>query len=93
MSEYSPTLGTRTKAEHGIDCGLALTMIHECRTYTIHPGQLGWYLKCAVRKGDSMRTDKYRWLVGSWWSEFGMLNRVDHIWGSGLSTLAECTRL
>lgn len=55
-------------------------MIHEYRTYTIHPGQLRRYLALAETKVQPIRQDKYGRLVGFWYSEFGTLNQVHHIW-------------
>lgn len=55
-------------------------MIHEYRTYTIHPGQLARYLDLANRKVVSVRGERYGRLVGFWWSEFGTYNQVHHIW-------------
>jgi hypothetical protein len=55
-------------------------MIHEYRTYTIHPAQLRRYLQLAQTKVQPIRQDKYGRLVGFWYSEFGTLNQVHHIW-------------
>lgn len=55
-------------------------MIHEYRTYTIHPGQLHRYLELAETKVQPIRQDKYGRLVGFWYSEFGTLNQVHHVW-------------
>lgn len=55
-------------------------MIHEYRTYTIHPGQLRRYLELAETKVQPIRQDKYGRLAGFWYTEFGTLNQVHHIW-------------
>lgn len=55
-------------------------MIHEYRTYTIHPGQLERYLELAETKVQPIRQDRYGRLIGFWYSEFGVLNQVHHIW-------------
>lgn len=55
-------------------------MLHEYRTYTIHPGKLRAYLTLAGEKAIPIRRNDYGRLVGFWWSEAGMLNQVHHIW-------------
>ena len=55
-------------------------MIHEYRTYTIHPGQLERYLALADTRAIPIRGDDYGRLVAFWWSEAGALNQVHHIW-------------
>lgn len=55
-------------------------MIHEYRTYTMHPGQLEAYLELAETKVQPIRQDKYGKLVGFWYSEFGRMHQVHHIW-------------
>lgn len=55
-------------------------MIHEYRTYTMHPGQLERYLDLAETMVQPIRRDEYGKLVGFWFSEFGRLHQVHHIW-------------
>jgi hypothetical protein len=55
-------------------------MIHELRTYTLVPGKLPEYLKLSGDIGRKARGDKYGTLVGHWFTEFGTLNQVVHLW-------------
>jgi hypothetical protein len=55
-------------------------MIHEYRTYTLHPGSLERYLELAESVVQPIRQDKYGKLIGFWYSEFGHLHQVHHIW-------------
>lgn len=55
-------------------------MIHEYRTYAIHPGQLERYLELAESRVQPIRQDRYGRLVGFWYSEFGKMHQVHHIW-------------
>jgi hypothetical protein len=55
-------------------------VIHEYRTYTMYPGQLERYLELAETKVQPIREDRYGKLVGFWYSEFGSLHQVHHIW-------------
>ena len=55
-------------------------MIHELRTYTIHPGKLGEYAELSGSVGRPIRGDRFGRLVGYWTSELGPLNQVVHIW-------------
>lgn len=55
-------------------------MIHEYRTYTLHPGKLENYVQLAETKVVPIRQDRYGRLLGFWYSEFGTLNQVHHIW-------------
>ncbi len=56
-------------------------MIYELRTYTLVPGKQGEYLKLSGDVGRKARGDKYGTLVGHWFTEFGTLNQVVHLWG------------
>ncbi|NKC33891.1 NIPSNAP family protein [Falsiroseomonas selenitidurans] len=55
-------------------------MLHEYRTYTIHPAQLGAYVRLANQKAIPIRGDDYGRLLGFWVSEAGTLCQVHHIW-------------
>ena len=55
-------------------------MIHELRTYTLQPGKQGEYLKLSAEVGRKARGNKYGTLEGHWYSEFGTLNQVVHLW-------------
>jgi NIPSNAP protein len=55
-------------------------MIYELRTYTLVPGKQAEYLKLSGDVGRKARGDKYGTLVGHWFTEFGTLNQVVHLW-------------
>jgi len=55
-------------------------MIHELRTYTLHPGKQAEYLKLNLEVGRKVRGDNYGILRGSWTTEFGTLNQYVHLW-------------
>jgi len=55
-------------------------MIHELRTYTLQPGTQGQYLKNSAEVGRKIRGDNYGKLEGFWFTEFGTLNQVVHLW-------------
>ena len=55
-------------------------MIHELRTYTIHPGKLATYVELSGSVGRPIRGDRFGKLVGYWSTEFGPLNQVVHVW-------------
>ncbi len=55
-------------------------MIYELRTYTLQPGTQGTYLKNSAEIGRRIRGDKYGKLEGFWFTEFGTLNQVVHLW-------------
>jgi NIPSNAP protein len=55
-------------------------MINELRTYTLVPGKVNEYLKLSSEVGRKIRGDRYGKLEGFWFTEFGMLNQVVHIW-------------
>jgi len=55
-------------------------MIYELRTYTLTPGKQGEYLKLSAEVGRKARGDKYGKLEGHWFTEFGTLNQVVHLW-------------
>ncbi len=55
-------------------------MIHELRTYTLQPGRLPEYLKLSAEVGRKARGDRYGKLEGFWFTEFGTLNQVVHLW-------------
>src|SRR5215469_10419041 len=56
-------------------------MIYELRTYTLQPGTQAQYLKNSAEIGRKIRGDKYGKLEGFWYTEFGTLNQVVHLWG------------
>jgi hypothetical protein len=55
-------------------------MIHELRSYTLVPGKQGEYVKLASEVSRKIRGDKYGKLEGYWFTEFGTLNQVVHLW-------------
>lgn len=55
-------------------------MIHELRTYTLVPGKQAEYLKLSAEVGRKARGDDYGKLEGFWYSEFGTVNQVVHLW-------------
>jgi hypothetical protein len=66
-------------------------MIHELRTYTLVPGTQAQYLKLSGEVGRKIRGDKYGKLEGFWFTEFGTLNQLVHLWS--FSDLNERERL
>jgi hypothetical protein len=54
-------------------------MIYEMRTYDVKPGMLNTYLKLFNDVGMPERKPHNN-LVGFWFTEFGELNQVVHIW-------------
>jgi hypothetical protein len=66
-------------------------MIHELRSYTLVPGKQGEYLKLAAGVGREARGDRYGTLAGHWYTEFGTLNQVVHLWS--YADLGERARL
>jgi hypothetical protein len=54
-------------------------MIYEMRTYDVKPGMLNTYLKVFTEVGMPERKPHNN-LVGFWFTEFGELNQVVHIW-------------
>ncbi|HET7874543.1 MAG TPA: NIPSNAP family protein [Methylomirabilota bacterium] len=55
-------------------------MIHELRTYTLMPGKQAEYLKLSGETGRKIRGDRYGKLEGFWYTEFGTLNQLVHLW-------------
>jgi uncharacterized protein YbaA (DUF1428 family) len=55
-------------------------MIYELRTYTLVPGKQAEYLKLSGDVGRKARGDRFGTLVGHWFTEFGTLNQVVHLW-------------
>lgn len=56
-------------------------MIHELRTYTLHPGAVGPWLKLYEEKAlPVLSTIEGMRLVGFFRTETGVLNRVMHLW-------------
>jgi hypothetical protein len=56
------------------------TMIHEYRTYTLHPHLFARYCELAEQKAIPIRGNEYGQLVAFWISEGGLLCQVHHIW-------------
>ena len=54
-------------------------MIYEMRTYDVKPGLLPAYLKIFKEVGMLAR-EPHNNLVGFWFTEFGALSQVVHIW-------------
>jgi hypothetical protein len=55
-------------------------MIHELRTYTLIPGTQAAYLRLSAEVGRKVRGDRFGKLEGFWFTEFGTLNQVVHLW-------------
>lgn len=55
-------------------------MIHELRIYTLWPGKVPEFLKLAEERAMPIRGDNYGRLVGYWFTEFGPLNQIFHLW-------------
>jgi hypothetical protein len=55
-------------------------MIHELRSYVLHPGRQPDFLAHAGDVGLRVRGDDYGKLEGYWASELGLLNQVFHLW-------------
>jgi NIPSNAP len=55
-------------------------MIHELRTYTLKPGTQAQYLKLSGEVGRKIRGDKFGKQEGFWFTEFGTLNQLVHLW-------------
>ena len=55
-------------------------MIVEQRTYTIHPGQIGPYVKAYAAEGLAIQKPILGRLVGYYTTEFGPLNQAIHMW-------------
>lgn len=55
-------------------------MIYELRTYTLVPGKQAEYLRLSAEVGRQARGDRYGVLEGHWYTEFGTLNQVVHLW-------------
>ena len=55
-------------------------MIHELRIYTLGPGQAPAFLKLVKELGMAIRGNDYGTLEGYWYTEFGQLNQVVHLW-------------
>jgi len=55
-------------------------MIYELRTYTLVPGKQADYLTLSSEVGRAVRGDRYGKLEGFWYTEFGTLNQVVHLW-------------
>lgn len=55
-------------------------MIYEMRTYTLQAGKVPEMLKHASEISVKVRGDNYGKLEGYWFSEFGALNQVWHLW-------------
>ncbi len=66
-------------------------MIHELRTYTLHPGVLEDYLAAAATIGGPIRGNDYGVNHGYWTTESGRVNQVWHLWS--FESFEERTRL
>jgi hypothetical protein len=55
-------------------------MIHELRTYTLKAGTQAAYLKLSGELGRKIRGDRYGKLEGYWYTEFGTINQLVHLW-------------
>ncbi|HEU5192809.1 MAG TPA: NIPSNAP family protein, partial [Methylomirabilota bacterium] len=55
-------------------------MIHELRTYTLQPGTQAKYLQLSGEVGRKIRGDRFGKQEGFWYTEFGTLNQLVHLW-------------
>ena len=55
-------------------------MIHELRTYTLQPGAQAKYLQLSGEVGRKIRGDRFGKQEGFWFTEFGTLNQLVHLW-------------
>lgn len=55
-------------------------MIHELRIYTLWPGKVPAFFKLVEDMAIPVRGDDYGKLEGYWFTEFGTLNQVVHLW-------------
>ncbi len=55
-------------------------MIHELRIYTLWPGKVPEFLKLAEERARVIRGDDYGKCEGYWFTEFGTLNQIVHLW-------------
>lgn len=55
-------------------------MIHELRVYTLWPGNVPAFLKLAGERAMPIRGDDHGICRGYWFSEFGVLNQIYHLW-------------
>lgn len=55
-------------------------MIYELRTYTLIPGKVNEYLERSGGVGRRIRGDSYGKQEGFWYTEFGTLNQLVHLW-------------
>lgn len=55
-------------------------MIYELRTYTVVPGKVNEYLRLSGETGRKVRGDDYGKQEGFWFTEFGALNQLVHLW-------------
>ena len=55
-------------------------MIHELRTYTLPPGAQAKYLQLSGEVGRKIRGDRFGKQEGFWFTEFGTLNQLVHLW-------------
>ncbi|HSW20910.1 MAG TPA: NIPSNAP family protein [Ramlibacter sp.] len=56
-------------------------MIVEMRTYALHPGQQGGFMKLMEHEGIAIERRILRRMLGFYTSEIGALNQVVHLWG------------
>jgi len=56
-------------------------MIVEERIYTVQPGKVAEYLKNYEEKGLPVQLPILEHLIGYFYTDFGPLNQVIHIWG------------
>ena len=55
-------------------------MIHELRIYTLWPGKVPEFLKLAEERAMVIRGNDYGNCEGYWFTEFGSLNQIAHLW-------------
>jgi hypothetical protein len=55
-------------------------MLVEQRTYTLHPGMTGQYLKLYETEGMAIQKPILGRMVGYYQTEFGPLNQIIHMW-------------
>ena len=57
-----------------------MTMIVEARTYVLHPGQVGLFMKLMAEGGIDIEKRHLGGLLGFYSTEFGSINKVLHLW-------------
>ena len=56
-------------------------MIVEMRSYVLHPGKLGEFMRLMTHEGIGIEQPVLGRLLGFYTSEIGSINKVIHLWG------------